>query len=201
MIPAILIALGLAGGQEAAPQEATRPRAPAPPLAVDYAAPPVRPFEPSANFAVRIAEGAEAARPYRRPLEGPAAIDAYRGDYEAAPSDAEAAYAQGVAQAEIGMSARMGPLDGRWRVLDADDRPLMTLVLTDPGAGAAIEGGWRAGEGPGRGIAAAAMRLSGTPVEIVLDGWCVLRLTVTAAGISGVLVHDDAETPVRLQRF
>lgn len=191
---AVLFAFILSSGQAV-------PAAPAPLPPADYAPPPVRPFEPPANFAVRAAEGAEAtARPWRRALEAPVSLDAYGGDYEATPTDAQAAYAKGVAQAELTMDARMGPLDGRWRLIAADGRALAELVLFDSGQGV-VEGGWRALEGPGRGAAAAPLRMSGQPLELVLDGWCVLRLAPGAGGAGAVMIHGGAEHPVRLERF
>lgn len=191
---AFLSALALTAAQDPA---AVRAPAPLPPA--EYAPPPVRPFEPPANFSVRTAEGAETARPWRRPLTETATVDAYRGDYEAQPTDAQAAYVRGVAQAELSMDARMGPLDGRWRLFDAEGRPLADLVLSDAGQGV-IEGAWRAAQGPGRGVAAAPLRMEGRPLELTLEDWCILRLTLNSGEIHAELLHDGVAAPVRLAR-
>ncbi|UQV19681.1 hypothetical protein MU852_08130 [Brevundimonas albigilva] len=110
-----------------------------------YQPPVVRPFEPPSDFGREQAQGDSGDAAHRRALTQPVVVGAYVGSYETSPSDAETAYDQGVAQAEITMDSRAGPLDGRWRVLDAEGRPLMSLALTDLGGGRRIEGpggGW-----------------------------------------------------------
>lgn len=109
-----------------------------------YQAPTVRPFEPPSDFGREAeAEGDAGGDRRRGPLIRPVAVDAYVGDYEVTPSDGEAAYDQGVAQAEIDADRRAGPLDGRWRVAAPDGRPLLSLALTDRGEGRRVEGAWR----------------------------------------------------------
>ena len=170
--------------------------APPPPPPATYVAPSVRPFEPGPGLGGQGAQGAESATPVRRPLNAPVEVEAYAGHYEMTPTDAELAYEQGVAQAEISMDRRMGALDGPWRVVGADGTELFTLVLNDAGDQTPVEGAWRDGHGQ-MGVAASTRRADGTTV-LVLDGQCELRLA--ADGRSGVIVRDGQQTPVRLSR-
>ena len=143
-----------------------------------YTPPVVRPFEPPAGFATQPAEGDAAGRAARRGLEAPVELDAYVGSYETEPTDAELAYAQGVASAELTADARMGPLDGQWRAVGPDGREVLTLVLSDA-PGQPIEGAWRAGDDSGFVGASArsgdAVELSlgdeTIPLERAADGW------------------------------
>ena len=41
------------------------------------------------------------------------------------------------------MDARMGPLDGLWRLIDAEGRPILQLSLSDRGTSRPLEGAWR----------------------------------------------------------
>jgi len=107
-----------------------------------YTAPVIRPFEPGSDFGREIAEGDAAGPPSRRPLVAPVTVDAYDRSYEASPTDIEIAYQQGVTSAELRADQTAGPLDGPWRISDAEGRTLYDLVLMDPGVGI-IEGGWR----------------------------------------------------------
>lgn len=173
------------------------PRAPAAPAPAPYEAPVVRPFEPPDDFAAPPAQGSEAAAMGRRPLERPVRVEAYRGDYET-PSELDQAYARGVDQAERVMDGRMGPLDGRWRVVDGAGRLAYDLLLSDPPAPAPLEGAWRADRRTG--VAASGAREPGAPVLLVLDGHCALRLAVTAGGIEAVMIRDGREERVRLIR-
>ncbi|SFS35865.1 hypothetical protein [Brevundimonas viscosa] len=112
-----------------------------------YEPPAIRPFEPPSDFGREVAEGDGAGEAQRRPLEAPVTVDSYVRSYEASPADAEVAYDQGVASAEIRADQAAGPLDGYWRVMDEDGAVLFDLVLSD--AGARIEGGWRGPDGAG----------------------------------------------------
>ncbi|NBB52531.1 hypothetical protein GVN24_30065, partial [Rhizobium sp. CRIBSB] len=165
-----------------------------------YAAPVVRPFEPSAPASAetdrdagtdRSAVTSPVARP---PLEAPVAVDAYVGNYEVAQTDAQRAYERGVAEAENGMDRRMGPLDGLWRVRDTSGVLLFSLALTDPGGEVPLEGAWRDSRGR-MGAAASTLRTDQMTV-IVLDGEGELRLS--AGRLSGVIVRGEQTTPVQL---
>jgi hypothetical protein len=105
-----------------------------------YEPPAIRPFEPPSDFG-ETAQGDGAGEADRRALEAPVTVDAYRRSYEASPADAEIAYDQGVASAEIRADQAAGPLVGYWRVVDADGSDLFDLVLNE--AGGLVEGGWR----------------------------------------------------------
>lgn len=164
-----------------------------------YQPPLVRPFQPPSNFGRETAEGDGENALYRRPLDRPVAVDAYAGSYEVSQTDAEIAYEQGLAQAEIDADARSGPLDGLWRVTDLNGEALLALSLTDQGGGRGIEGAWR--------------RLNGRPVigatdPAVTDGTSIvisaasgeLRLQRSATGWSGALVQNGRSRPVILVR-
>ena len=107
-----------------------------------YAPPVVRPYEPPSNFGRQIAEGDADASVRRRPITAPVAVEAYRNNYEGRRTPAEISYQQGVEAARLRQNARMGGLDGLWRAVDADGRPVLDLVLTDDGAGP-VEGALR----------------------------------------------------------
>lgn len=188
MSSTLLIALAALAVQTAPP--------PAPSPA--YSDPPVRPFEPTGPL-VTGAEAEAASAPLRHPPESPVSVDAYRGHYEAPPGAVERAYDRGVRQAEATMDSRMGPLDGRWTVIDREGRALFTLVLSDEGAGLPVEGAWRDDQGR-IGVAASAPQEDGATV-LVLDGRCALRLVPGARGFDGILVREGAETPVRLTKI
>lgn len=168
------------------------PPAPSP----TYRDPPVRPFEPTGPL-VTGAE-AEARPPLLHPPETAVSVDDYRGHYESPPGAVERAYDRGLVQAETVMDSRMGPLDGRWRVLDQDGATLFTLVLFDEGGGIAVEGAWRDMEGR-MGVAASIPRDDGR-TALVLDGRCELVLARTEAGFTGALIREGREQPVRLAR-
>lgn len=156
-----------------------------------YTAPVIRPFEPGPEFGRETAQGDVAARPHRRPLTAAVTVDAYDRSYEAAPTDLEIAYDQGVASAEIRADQTGGPLDRDWRVRDAQGRLLYSLVLADSGSGA-VEGGWRAG----RHIGGAAV-VDGV---LQLDDGAEITLERTAAGWRGQLTVDGRSRPVTLTR-
>ncbi|MES2833512.1 MAG: hypothetical protein V4707_02255 [Pseudomonadota bacterium] len=187
MSSTLLIALAALAVQTAPP--------PAPSPA--YRDPPVRPFEPAGPL-VTGAEAEAGFPPLRHPPEAPVSVDAYRGHYEAPPDAVERAYDRGVNQAETAMNSRMGPLDGRWRVLDQGGGILFTLVLSDEGSGVPIEGAWR-DDGGHMGVAASTPRDDGRTV-IVLDGRCELVLAPSGSGFTGALIREGREQPVRLSR-
>lgn len=105
-----------------------------------YAAPVIRPYEPPSAFGRQVEEG-DVARPIRsRPITAPVAVEAYRNNYEQNPSLGEISYEQSVARARAAADARMGPLDGIWKVTSADGRSLIDMVLSDRGAAKPVEG-------------------------------------------------------------
>lgn len=164
-----------------------------------YAPPVVRPFEPPSDFGRERAQGDDAARVARAPLDAAVTVDAYARSYEVSPSDAEIAYDQGVAQAEINMDARMGPLDGRWRVVDARaGTALMSLVLSDPGGGT-VDGAWSWGARTG--AVRDSTREGETGLLLDLGPAGRLRLTRTASNAwAGVLLTAEGERTVTLRR-
>ena len=156
-----------------------------------YQAPVIRPFEPGRNFGRERAEGDAEAERHRRPLEAPVTVEAYARSYEYTPTDAEAAYEQGVAAAEIRADQAAGRLDGPWRIVDAAGRRLYDLVLNDPGVGP-VEGGWR---GPaGSGVA------TSDGATLTLDGAGILTLERTGPSWRGLLTIDSEVRAVRLIR-
>jgi len=167
-----------------------------------YRAPAVRPYQPPSRFGRETAEGDGEIDLHRRPLTAPVAVDDYAGDYEFSPSDNQTTYDQGVAQAEINMDRRAGSLDGRWRVADADGRPILSLALTDLGGGRTIEGAWRrleAGAAPKEvGVAGPASTDGETKVIPAAGG--ELRLRAASGGWTGVLVQGGRSRPVTLSR-
>lgn len=167
-----------------------------------YQAPVVRPFEPPSDFGREQAQGDADETPHRRPLTQSVAVGDYVGSYEASPTDAEAAYDQGVAQAELNLDGRMGPLDGRWRVADAEGRPLLSLVLTDRGEGRMVEGGWRRldarAAAKATGPAGPASREGETVVVPAAGG--TLRLHRSGQGWAGTLQQDGRRRAVALSR-
>jgi len=166
-----------------------------------YEVPVIRPFEPPSDFGREQAQGDDGGEVHRRALTAPVTVDAYVRSYETSPTDSEVAYDQGVTQAEIDTDARMGPLDGRWRVADSEGRPLLSLALTDRGGGRMIEGAWRdpAGGAVARtGIAGPARRV-GDIVIVPLQG-AELRLERAGQGWAGTLVRDGRSRPVALSR-
>jgi len=167
-----------------------------------YHAPVVRPFEPPSDFGREVAEGDADDALHRRRLTAPVVVSAYSRSYETSPSDVEVAYDQGVTQAEINMDRRMGPLDGRWHVVDADGETLLSLVLTDQGEGRRVEGAFRrldarAAARPS-GVAGPAVAKADTVVVPLGEG--ELRLNPSGDGWTGVLVRGRQSRPVVLSR-
>jgi hypothetical protein len=165
--------------------------APHPSTQAAYRAPVIRPFEPGPDFGRQPAQGDADAVLHRRRLESPVTVEAYAGSYEYTPGDAEAAYEQGVAAAEIRADQTAGPLDGRWRVVDAAGQRLFDLVLSDSDAGP-IEGGWRGRSGWGAATADGA--------GLRLEGAGVLTLERSDGGWRGLLTVDGQTRPARLIR-
>ena len=165
----IAVAFAALLAQQAAPHPSTQ---------VLYEPPAIRPFEPPSDFGREVAEGDDAGEAHRRPLDAPVTVDAYARSYELSPADAEVAYDQGVASAEIRADQEAGPLDGSWRATGRDGTVLFDLVLSD--AGGLVEGGWRNAEGAG--------------VAVVEDG--TLRLDGLGAA---TLERDDAGWRGRLR--
>lgn len=170
------------------------------PSSETYQAPTVRPFEPPSNFGRETAQGDAALDLHRRPLDAPVAVEAYHRSYEASPTDAELAYEQGVAQAQINADALSGPLDGRWRVTDPQGRALLSLALNDRGRDQPAQGAWRtlAGE-RAAGVAEGVASGDGETV-LNLGDRGRLVLSRTADGWSGVLEQDGRRTAVTLGR-
>lgn len=108
-----------------------------------YQAPVVRPFEPPSNFGRVTEEGDGGGDRPLRVIRAPVSVENYERSYEHAPSRSENAYDAGVDNAERTMDGRMGPLDGRWLLKDADGRTLMTVSLMDQGEAKPLEGGYR----------------------------------------------------------
>ena len=161
--------------------------APLPSSLEPYRAPAIRPFEPAPDFGRETGQGDEAPPPHRPPLNAPVAVDAYVRSYEFTPTDAEVAYEQGVAAAEIRTDQTAGPLDGLWLVRDAEGRTLFALAMSDVD-GAPVEGGWRV-----NGRSGAATVADGT---LTLEGVGAIRLERTSAGWRGLM----AGRPVTLSR-
>ncbi len=104
-----------------------------------YEPPRVRPFEMPA---ARTPDG---PIPYSRtaPLpNAPVRLEEYRGSYEGAKNPLEQVYEAGVQGRFQAAQQLLGPLDGQWRLLGPDNRPLYSLLLNDSG-GPEIEGAWR----------------------------------------------------------
>lgn len=166
--------------------------APHPSTLETYTAPAIRPFEPGSDFGLEVAQGDAAPGAHRRPLDAPVRVDAYARSYEFAPTDAETAYDQGVASAEIRTDQTAGPLDGAWRIADGEGRTLYEVVLLDSG-GAVAEGGWRTAVNDGGATAAA-----GT---LTLEGVGTITLQPAGkGGWTGRLVAGGRSTVVTVTR-
>lgn len=138
----------------------TQQAAPHPSTQVLYEPPAIRPFEPPSDFGREVAEGDDAGEAHRRALDAPVTVEAYVRSYELSPADAEVAYDQGVASAEIRADQAAGALDGSWRAAGRDGSVLFELVLSD--AGGLVEGGWRNADGSGAAVVeAGTLRLEG----------------------------------------
>lgn len=170
-----------------------------------YQRPAVRPFEPPSDFGRETAQGDDTTGVWRLPLIAPVTIDAYRHSYEVSPTDAVIAYEQAVTQAEIDYDARMGPLDGRWRVLGPDGAAVMSLVLFDEGADRPVEGAWARDARPGAaselGPIEDVRRDVVGPVDVALGAAGNLTLSPAADGHwVGLLIDDQEARAVVVQR-
>lgn len=170
----------------------TQQAAPHPSTQTLYEAPAIRPFEPGSDFGREVAEGDGEAGATRRALTAPVTVDAYARSYEASPTDAEIAYEQGVASAEIRTDQTAGPLDGVWVVRDGAGQALYEVLLMDSGPAAAVEGGWsHAGRS---GVATA-----GDGV-LTLEGVGSIALERSGEGWRGQMNRDGRRQPVTLTR-
>lgn len=173
--------------------------APSGALPETYSPPVVRPFEPPSNFGRVEAEGDGIADPRPRALVVPVVVEAYDRSYEHAPSRAENAYDRGVDNAEAAMDARMGPLDGLWRLLDAQGNPIAQIALTDRGGHRPVEGAWRKLDH--RAPAVPVMEVArGTNTLTLQIGESVLELTTADSGWVGRLVEEGQSAPARMIR-
>ncbi len=164
---------------------------PHPSTQTPYRTPAIRPFEPAPDFGRERAQGDAEGELYRRPLVVPVAVEAYARSYEYSPSDAETAYEQGVAAAEIRADQSAGRLDGAWTLVDATGRSLYGLVLNDPGLGP-VEGGWRGGSRSGA--------ATSDGMVLTLEGAGVMTLERTGTGWRGLLTIDGQAIPASLIR-
>lgn len=176
-----LAILGTSEPQTAVARPVERIVLPAPEV---YRRPAVAPYEPPSNFGRQIAEGDADARPRR--AGGRADPDE---DYQAAVEDRRR-------QAQI----LMGPLDGLWRLTDERGQALMDLSLTDPGAGAVVEGAWSLTTPRGAvrsGVVQSVVR-EGAGLRVDLgDGIRITLLDVAGQRI-GSLADSAGERPVVL---
>ena len=169
-----------------------------------YAPPVVRPFEPPSDFGRIRAQGDADAGVHRRLITAPVGVEAYRRSYEVSPTDAEIGYEQGVHQARLNQDARMGPLDGRWRVTGADGKTLLDLVLSDRGSDKPVEGAWsrRTVEASAHdmGVIDTVARDAGAVViEVRVGGRpASLRLRSAPNGWSGRMTGADGDQPVTM---
>lgn len=194
LMPAFALLIALSGSQDPVV-------APLPSQAL-YEAPAIRPFEPPASFEANEPEGDNSTGTYRGPIRGGVLVDTYAGQYEAGPTDAALAYAQGVTSAEMRMDQRMGPMDGAWRLVDPDGNVLMALVLTDFGPGATIEGAWMSRTNPASGTLTSGSRDDGTVTLLLIgagpgDGGR-LELERAGRGWSGTLEGERRRLRVSL---
>lgn len=146
--------------------------------------PGARPYTPAAAATRQIYQP-PAIRPFETP-PGPGV------------SDVETFFDDGVAAAERSADARAGPLDGRWRALGTDGRPLLSLVLRDAGDGT-VEGAWRQGD-DGRARLVDVITVEGARAALTLDRHDSLRLQRSGDGWRGEFVHNGQARPVTLHR-
>jgi len=168
---------------------------PHPSSLLPYQPPTIRPFEAPATLGQEPAQGDAETDVHRRPLAAPVEVDHYARSYEFSPTDADAAYDQGVASAELRADQSAGPLDGRWRLTDAEGRVLFDVALRDDGAGLPAEGAYQA---PGAG--AAGLLIAGETPGVWTLGEATLSLTQAADGWRGTLTGHGRTTAVRLVR-
>jgi hypothetical protein len=164
-----------------------------------YQPPVVRPFEPPSNFGRVQAEGDGGGDTRRAPIVAPVAVEAYARSYEYTPSTADSAYDRGVDDAEAAMDARMGPLDGLWRLIDQEGRTVGRLALSDPGPNRSVQGALRLSDGSGGLVPLG--QTERDPDRLVLEAAeSQLDLMASPAGWAGVLTEDGRRRTVRLIR-
>jgi hypothetical protein len=175
---------------------------PAPAAATDLYQPPrIRPFEPAPDFAAPAGAQAAPAAAAPRALDRTVVVEAYAGDYEAADSPIEQAYAQGVAAAERTVDSGMGPLDGLWRVVDRDGRIRLLLSIVDPGGDAPLQGGWLIpGAPPATDDGVLTGEVQRPDAARLVTGAGTLRLTLRGGVWRGQLTGEDGATAVSLRR-
>jgi hypothetical protein len=164
-----------------------------------YRPPMVRPFEPPSNFGRVQAEGDGGGDTRRAPIIAPVAVEAYARSYEYTPSTADSAYDRGVDDAEAAMDARMGPLDGMWRLVVDDGVTVGWLALSDSGTGREIEGALRTIDPVGGPTPVIQARLSHDSL-VVESASGRLELVRGAEGWNGLWVANERSRPVRLIR-
>lgn len=164
-----------------------------------YAAPVVRPFEPPSNFGRVTSEGDGDAGMLRRPLTRPVVVERYEGSYEYTRSNSETAYDAGISNAERTMDSRMGALDGRWLLRDADGRLVMTLSLMDQGASRPLEGAFRTNDAAADVGPLSASERTDQALVLDLDGGR-LSLAPSGEGWAGMLSLGGREQAVTLVR-
>jgi hypothetical protein len=169
------------------------------PAADLYQPPRIRPFEPPPDFAAPVDARAPAAGP--RALDRTVTVETYAGDYEAADTATDLAYAAGVRAAESRVNAGMGPLDGLWRVVDREGRTRVLLAIVDPGGEAPVQGAWMIpGAPPAVDDGALGGEVRGPDEVRLATGAGTLRLTLRGGVWRGQLVGDDGATAVSLRR-
>ncbi|WP_029415163.1 hypothetical protein [Brevundimonas bacteroides] len=164
-----------------------------------YQPPVVRPFEPPSNFGRVQAEGDGGGDTRRAPIVAPVVVEAYARSYEYTPSTADSAYDRGVDDAEAAMDARMGPLDGLWRLVDQEGRAVGRLALSDPGPDRSVEGALCLSDGSGGLIPLVQIERDASRLVFGAAG-SQLDLTASPAGWAGVITGDGRRRPVRLTR-
>lgn len=167
-----------------------------------YAPPVVRPYEPPSSFGRQIAEGDADASVRTRPIEAPVAVEAYRGAYETQPTRGEISYDRGVEAARAAQNARMGPLDGSWRVQDDHGQAILDIVLSDAGGSRPVEGAWNVIGSDRIGVIdAVTSQGDARTITASIDGsGAVLRLSPTANGWTGTLTGMGRERSVTVIR-
>lgn len=166
--------------------------APHPSTLEPYSAPVIRPFEPADDFGRELVQGEAVVAAGRPVLAAPVTVEAWSRAHEAPPGELQLAYERGVASAELRADQTAGPLDGAWRVVDAEGRVLFDLVLMDAGAGRA-EGGWRTPREHGAAVAE-------DGVLQLENGGGTIALERAGAGWRGRLTADGRTQAVTLSR-
>ena len=163
-----------------------------------YQAPVVRPFEPPSNFGRVTEEGDGGGDRTLRVIPAPVTVESYSRSYEHAPSRSDNAYDAGVENAERTMDARMGPMDGRWHLKDAEGRTLMTVSLMDQGEARPLEGAYRTADAAAAVEPLTAERSAGALVLEMEDAH--VALSPSGDGWSGTLSQNGRERAVTLVR-